>query len=334
MRYKYYLLSDWANQINPASSAWPVQGKVEVLDWDPSPALDGGIWGYLQPPTNNLLPAVLEEKTSTSTDLVLSTSQWVVLGSNEVVQIDEQIVKCPWGMVLYCGDRVGASKFVDLIHTNAVRCEYLGEEGMRRYMYIGRDGSSISTGERSLVIAGGDTNIDAGDHGTLIGGRNSQIMGGNRTIVSGGKGAKVLVGNKATVAGGDHVEAGAGHSSTVVGGYKSNVLAGTLSTVVGGYKSRVTGGYGATVVGGEKALVTGGDHATVIGGDDSLVFGGDYAQVFGGLRSKVCGGVDATLRIAYLDQKGERCTATAYVGRYGILPDVVYSFDGESWCEE
>ncbi len=333
MRYKYYLLSDWANQVNPNVGIWPVEGRVEVSDWNPGPELNGGIWGYLQPPASNLLPAVFEEAASTSTDLVLSTAQWVVLGSDEIVQVDEEVVKCKWGMVLYCGDRDNASKFVNLLHSDAIRCEYLGDEGPRHYMYIGREGASISTGERSLVIAGKNTNIESGDHSTLIGGRLSHISGGDRTIVSGGKGAKVAVGNKATIAGGDHVEGDAGHSSTVVGGYKSSVAAGTLSTVIGGYKSSVTGGYGATVVGGDKALVTGGDYATVIGGDDSLVFGGKNAQVFGGLRAKVCGGVDATLRIAYLDENGDRCVTTGYVGRYGILPNVVYSFDGECWIE-
>lgn len=334
MNYKYYLLSDWDNQPIPHSPEWPVSGRVEVADWDPSPdAQGGGILGYLQEPAVDPLPALLE-RNPTETQLMPATSQWVVLGSNEIVRLENEIVKCPWGVALFCGNRSSALEFVELIHTKNVRCEYLGDQGRLKYMMIGAEGTSIAVGPHSLVVGAGRTEIKGGDRNTLIGGRHARIEGGNHSIISGGKGAKVIVGNKATVAGSDHAEVAAGHSCTVVGGYKSTVVAGTLSTVVGGYKSTVRGGYGATVVGGDKAMVIGGDYATVIGGDDSLVQGGKNAQVFGGVNAKVCGGLDATLRIAYLDGEGKRCISTAYIGRFGILADVVYSFDGTEWCVE
>lgn len=335
MRYKYYVLSNWENQ-EIAPETWPLEGRVEVLDWDPSPEQNHGIYGYLQESNTSLLPALVE-KTDVSTALIPAgkpDGPWVVLGSDEIVRLDEQMVKCPWGVVLHCGNRESALQFVDLLKANLIRYEYLGEGSARHYMVIGKEGTTIATGEHALVIGGHRTTIEAGDRTTLIGGRRARIAGGNRSIISGGKGAQLLVGNKSTIAGGDHVRANAGHSSTVVGGYKASVAGGTLSTVVGGYKSTVSGGYGATVIGGDQSLVIGGDEATVIGGEDALVRGGKNAIVFGGYRSKVSGGKDATLRIAYTDEAGERNVSTAYVGRYGILPNVIYSFDGNSWCAE
>lgn len=332
MQYKYYLISDWANPANPLMTDWPVEGRVEVPNWDPDPVQDGGIRGYLHEPATAEQPLLLPEELPAETSLVLTPSKWVVLGSDEIVRLDDQRAKCPWGMVLHCGDRLSALTFVDMLRTRQIKYEYLGEKGHRSHLFVASPGVSLATCADALVIGGRKTTIEGGDQSTLVGGRHAHISGGNRTIVSSGKGAKVAVGNKAIIAGSDHVEADAGHSSTVVGGYKANVNAGTLSTVVGGYKSTVSGGYGATVVGGEQAAVFGGDYATVIGGDQSLVRGGKYAQVFGGVDAVVCGGVDATLRLAYINEAGDRETSTAYVGRFGIQPEVWYMFNGTDWC--
>ena len=308
---------------------WPVEGRIEVQNWDPDPVQTGGIYGYLHESATEV-PLLAE--TPTETSLVPVPSKWVVFGSDEIVRLDEQQAKCPWGMVLHCGDRLSALAFIDLLRTRQIKYEFLGEKGRRSHLFVAKSGVSIETCADALVIGGGKTTIQGGDQSTLVGGRQARISGGNRSIVSSGKGSKIAVGNKAIIAGSDLVQAAAGHSSTVVGGYKSSVNAGTLSTVVGGYKSTVSGGYGATVVGGEQACVQGGDYATVIGGDNALVSGGKYAQVFGGVDAVVSGGVDATLRLAYINEDGDRETTTAYVGRYGILADVWYAFDGTNWC--
>ncbi len=332
MQYKYYLISDWASPANPLMTDWPVEGRVEVQNWDPDPVQDGGIRGYLHEPATAEEPSLLLDESPAETSLVLAPSKWVVLGSNEIVRLDEQRAKCPWGMVLHCGNRLSALAFVDMLRTRQIKYEYLGDKGHRSHLFVAKPGISLAACTDALVIGGSKTTIEGGDQSTLVGGRQAHISGGNRTIVSGGKGARLDAGNKAVIAGSDLVKAAAGHSSTVVGGYKASVYAGTLSTVVGGYKSTVTGGYGATVVGGEHASVIGGDHATVIGGDNALVQGGKYAQVFGGVNAVVSGGIDATLRLAYINEAGDRETSTAYVGRFGILPDVWYMFDGTDWC--
>ncbi len=302
MHYKYYLLSNWENQDIAPGAGWPLEGSFEA--------------------TTALVPAGK------------SDTPWVVLGADEIVRLDEQMAKCPWAVVLHRGSRESAIQFVDLLKSSVTQFEYLGPRSQRHAMLIGQDDAILSAGEQVLVIGGHRTTIEAGDRTTLIGGRYARIAGGNQSIISAGKGARLVVGSRSTIAGDDQVKANAGHSSTVVGGYKASVSGGSLSTVVGGYRATVTGGYGATVIGGDQSLVIGGDESTVIGGEEAMVRGGKNASVFGGYRSRVCGGRDATLRIAYANEKGERCMSTAYIGRYGILPDVIYSFDGNTWCPE
>ena len=84
------------------------------MDWDPSPESEVGLWGYLDTSVETLLPAVVERHLQ-PVNHIITDPRWVVLGSDEIVLLDEQVAKCPWGEVLYCGDRESAIHFLDLL---------------------------------------------------------------------------------------------------------------------------------------------------------------------------------------------------------------------------
>ena len=139
---------------------WPESGPVEAPDWDPAPECGGGLhgltWGV---GSGSLLNWSFD-------------ARWLAV---EVVIADmiEFDGKCKFarGVVVYCGDRSGAT-------------EYIATRG----------------GDRSKIVG---AKVTGGNYATVTGGYGATVTGGYGAKVTGGDGATVTGGDGATVTGGD-----------------------------------------------------------------------------------------------------------------------------------
>lgn len=78
---------------------WPTSGYVKAPDWNPEPVCGGGLHGALWGEGDGSL-----FKWS-------SAAKWLVCGINKWVDLDGK-VKTDRAYVLYCGDRLGATAYI------------------------------------------------------------------------------------------------------------------------------------------------------------------------------------------------------------------------------
>ena len=226
-KYSYVLKTVNKDMEGYHSFKYPVKGLVEAPDWNLNPTCGEGLHGWLNGEGDGSLG-------NWSND-----AKWLVLKVETKLIVDlERKVKFPKGEVIFVGDRLEATNFL--------------QKKVKGAAIIG---ATITGGYKSTVTGG--------DYSTIIGGDNSTIIGGDNSTVTGDDNSTVIGGNKSTVTGGD--------GSTVTGGYNSTVTGGNESTVTGGNYSTVTGGNYSTVTGGNWSTVTGGVRSTVTGGCGSIL---------------------------------------------------------------
>jgi len=224
---------------------WPESGPVSCSDWDPRPVCGFGLHGLLWGCGNGGLLAVGD-----------ADAKWLVVEviASEIVSLDGgEKVKFPRGVVVFCGDRKGATDYIYSRKPGAVV------------------GVSVDAGPNGSALGGDASTVTGGYASTVTGGYASTVTGGDASTVTGGARAKVTGGARAKVTGGDASTVTGGDASTVTGGARAKVTGGYASTVTGGYASTVTGGDASTVTGGYASTVTGGDASTVTGGDASIL---------------------------------------------------------------
>ena len=118
--------------------AWPTSGYVKAPDWNPKPVCGGGLHGALWGEGDGSL---FEWS---------SDAKWLVCGINKWVDLDGK-VKTDRAYVLYCGDRLGATA-------------YIQKHGARGAVI----GGTATAGHRGTATAGYCGTATAGDGGTLV----------------------------------------------------------------------------------------------------------------------------------------------------------------------
>ena len=196
---------------------WPESGPVEAPDWDPSPCCGGGLHGLPWGEGNgSLLDWGVDAK-------------WLVWEAiaSDVVEITEDgggKSKAPRGVVVYCGDREGATR-------------YIAEHG----------------GSGRSIVGGTAT---AGDFGTATAGDFGTATAGDRGTATAGDRGTATAGYLGTATAGDLGTATAGYLGTATAGYRGTATAGYRGTATAGDFGTATAGYLGTATAGENGVLS------------------------------------------------------------------------------
>lgn len=157
---------------------WPESGEVVASDWDPTPKCGGGLHGFLWGEGSGRL-------IDWRHDL-----RWLIVEVDEqdCVALDGE-VKFPYGVVVFCGDRVTA---IDMIQRHAPRSIAViggtataGDDGAAS----AGDYGTATAGYRGTATAGDHGTATAGDHGTATAGYGgTSTAGENGTATAGARG--------------------------------------------------------------------------------------------------------------------------------------------------
>ncbi len=145
----WVLRSNAASMISQNGFVWPESGPVECPDWRPTKACGNGLHGLLMG---------LGDQSLLNWD---TDAKWLVVEVvlADVVAIDNQKVKFPRGVVVYCGDRGGAidllvSKGADPSKLPAGQASASGYQGQASAS--GVRGQASASGYQGQASASGD----------------------------------------------------------------------------------------------------------------------------------------------------------------------------------
>ena len=189
---------------------WPTSGYVKAPDWNPKPVCGGGLHGALWGEGDGLL---------FKWD---SDAKWLVCGINKWVDLDGK-VKTDRAYVLYCGDRLGATA-------------YIQKHGARGAVI----GGTATAGYCGTATAGDGGTATAGDGGTATAGHRGTATAGYCGTATAGDGGTATAGHRGT--------ATAGHRGTATAGYGGTATAGDGGTATAGYGGTATAGHRGTLV--------------------------------------------------------------------------------------
>jgi len=196
---------------------YPENGTVACTDWEPTPECGNGLHGLLWGEGNySLLNWTADAK-------------WLVIKVTEFVKIDNDKVKFPSGVVVFCGDRLGA-------------CDYIRAHGNKGLKF------SLT------ATAGNYGTATAGDAGTATAGYKGTATAGDAGTATAGYKGTATAGDAGTATAGKYGTATAGDAGTATAGYKGTALSGDYGAIsLEGYAN---GNYFKVVsaVGGKSTL--------------------------------------------------------------------------------
>jgi hypothetical protein len=265
---------------------WPTKGPVECPDWDPKPVCGNGLHGLLWGMGDSSLMDWDED------------SKYFVVEVNEedVVKIDDSKVKFPRGVVVFCGDRKGAT---DLIVSRAPVGTVV-------------HGASIVVGDKCNAVVGDYGTATAGYRGTATAGRYGTASAGYRGTATAGDCGKASAGDGGTATAGDCGKASAGDGGTATAGYRGTASAGNCGKASAGDGGTATAGNGGTATAGDFGTATAGYRGTASAGDFGTASAGDCGRI----------------QIEWYEKKTNRYRISmAYVGENGIEANVFYKLD-------
>jgi hypothetical protein len=149
---------------------WPRSGYVSCNNWNPKPICGYGLHGLLWGEGNAIL------------FLHSTTAIWSIVEVNakDIVKIDEDKVKFPFGNVVYCGSKNGAF-------------EYLYKRTSLGHLICGgtikrmKEDSTVILGNYSKAITGVRGRSIVGKKGIAISGKEGISQGGYRSLLKSGK---------------------------------------------------------------------------------------------------------------------------------------------------
>lgn len=211
---------------------WPETGYVEAPDWDYTPECGGGLHGALWGEGDGSLLDWTEG------------AKWLVVEVDIRTVIDlNGKVKFPYGWVVFCGDRPGA--------TNEIR--RLGARGPVI-------GATVCTGKYGRSYAGYKGIAHAGSYGRAVtDSRGTSNAGYSGTAVSGQEGAATA---------GDYGTAIAGHNGTATVGIGGTAIAGYCGKAIAGYCGKASAGSYGTATAGTQGVASAGYEGKVAAGED------------------------------------------------------------------
>ena len=215
---------------------WPRRGKVEAPDWKADDTCGHGLHGLLWGAGDGSLLSWAE------------SAKWLVvevLASNVRTGKGDLIGKCkfPRGTVRYCGDRHGAT-------------EYLNAHGLPPGTCV--HGGTATAGIRGTATAGDSGTATAGDMGTATAGIRGTATAGDRGTAT--------TGIRGTATAGDWGTATAGYRGTATAGDSGTATAGDMGTATAGDSGTATAGDGGTATAGDGGTATTGIRGTATAG--------------------------------------------------------------------
>ena len=132
--------------------ALEVGATVKAPDWNPEPKCGGGLHGWLKGEGNGRIGHIGGEG-----------CLWLVLETEQVVNIDNEKVKFPECKILFVGDRLGATKLLRTLCPDAQ--SIIGE--------------SIEVGDNQKCLVGDYGKATAGYNGQATAGDKGQATAGN-----------------------------------------------------------------------------------------------------------------------------------------------------------
>ncbi len=216
----------------------PRSGPVEAPEWDSDPVFGGGIHGLLF---------------GESDVFTLDNSPeaiWVVLEArlSDVVQGISRLAhecKARRGVVVYCGDRAGAIKYLMNHGARERAVVYKVEDGEDDCSLVGGAFSTLSARNNSTLTGGDNSVLTGGDKCSLFGGKNSVLIGRNDSRLTGGDDSFLLGEECCRFVGGDRCYIKGGHASVFSAGTESVVVIGHETLIGFRFTSgRVKNAYG------------------------------------------------------------------------------------------
>jgi hypothetical protein len=160
-KYVYVLRTNDSEGKGYGGFQWPKKGKVEAPDWNPEPICGGGLHGLLNGEGN--------------ADLLNwgADAQWQVVKvlATDIVHIGTGKVKFPRGVVVYTGDRSGATSFLHAKIGNGFSIH----------------GVATTAGDYGTATAGDEGTATAGDYGTATAGYRGTATAGDYGTATAGK---------------------------------------------------------------------------------------------------------------------------------------------------
>jgi hypothetical protein len=187
---------------------WPTSGHVECPDWDATPRCGGGLHGLLWGEGGAGYLSVDKD------------AKWLVVevAVADVVDVGGDKVKFPRGVVVFCGDRRGAT---DYIYANG---------GHGRKVHFGTATAGVcgtaTAGDRGTATAGVGGTATAGDRGTATAGYSGTATAGDSGTATAGYRGTATAGDRGTATAGDSGVATAGDRGTATAGYSGVATAG------------------------------------------------------------------------------------------------------------
>jgi len=153
---------------------WPESGPVALPDWDPKPECGNGLHGFLRGEGDGRLASFAPD------------AKWLVVKVRLADVIDlAGKVKFPRGVVVFCGDRAGATALIKKKHPRATIVGGTSTSGDCGTSTSGDYGTSTS-GFRGTSTSGYGGTSTSGDYGTSTSGfRGTSTSGFRGTSTSG-----------------------------------------------------------------------------------------------------------------------------------------------------
>lgn len=293
--------------------SWPEVGQFAVAeDWDPRPVCGRGLHGLLWGEGDgNFL--------DWSPDAI-----WIVaeIDTAEMVDLGGK-VKVPRALVLYRGDREGATR-------------YLRENGGAGREIVGLEDG---TGDYGYAVAGDYGVATAGYCGNAVAGERGCARVGDRGTATAGPGGTAIAGNWGMATAGDYGHAIAGHDGVAkVGdrgraeaGSRGSATAGDGGTAISGFAGTATAGDGGEAKAGAFGVARVGDNGIAIADEFGVAIAGNHSVArvkFGGIAAAGHGG---RIEIEYRDGVLLHLKVE-FVGKKGIKPNVFYRYDETDKC--
>jgi hypothetical protein len=189
---------------------WPVSGPVECPDWDPIVECGYGLHGLLM----GVGAAKLLDWSA--------EARWLVVEIEEFVDLDDK-VKFPRGIVIYAGDRRGATQ---------------------KIIEMGADPAVVPG---AVVIAGDRGTATAGQYGTATAGYGGTATAGDYGTATAGRYGTATAGYCGTAIAGHYGTAAAGHYGTAAAGDRGTATAGQYGVATASYRGTAAAGEGGRI---------------------------------------------------------------------------------------
>ena len=287
--------------------ALEVGATVKAPDWNPEPKCGGGLHGWLKGEGNGRIGHIEREG-----------CLWLVLETEQVVNIDNEKVKFPECKILFVGGRIDATKLLRSLCPDAQAI--IGES-----IEVG-DSQKCLVGDYGQATAGNFGQATAGDYGQATAGDGGQATAGNFGQATAGDNGKATAGEYGQATAGNNGQATAGDFGQATAGNKGQATAGEGGQATAGDRGQATAGDFGQATAGDRGQATAGEYGQATAGYEGQATAGYEGQATAGEYGKATAGEGGTIQIEYYNN-GRYRQLVGYIGEDGLEPNVTYKIE-------